>query len=328
MKALILETYNARFVLKNTKTPVPGKGEVLVKIMAGGINPLDLKIKAGQAAHAKVVLPAVLGIDMAGVVERVGEGVTGFKEGDEVYGMTGGIGGVQGALAQYAAVDSRLLAKKPANLSMREAAAIPLSFITAWEGLVDRAIVGEGKTVLVHGGSGGVGHIAVQLAIARGARVYATVRTGKKELMASYGATAIDFTVSTVEEYLKEHTKGEGFDIVFDTMGGTMLDASFRAVKNYYGHVVSILGWGTHNLAPLSFKGATYSGVFTLLPLLTGKGRVHHGEIMKEASTIIEAGKLTPLMDPTRYTMETADQAFAAMENRTVQGKVVIEIDL
>src|SRR5882757_9208703 len=128
MKALVLETYNARFILKNTKTPVPGKGEVLVKIMASGVNPLDLKIKAGQAAHAKVVLPAILGIDMAGVVERVGEGVVGFKEGDEVYGMTGGVGGVQGALAQYAAVDSRLLAKKPANLSMREAAAIPLSF--------------------------------------------------------------------------------------------------------------------------------------------------------------------------------------------------------
>jgi NADPH:quinone reductase len=327
MKALVLEKYNAPFLWKNVQTPVPRKGEVLVKIMASGVNPLDLKIRAGQAAHAKVVLPAILGIDLAGIVERVGEGVAGFKEGDAVYGMTGGVGGVPGSLAQYAAVDSRLIALQPANLSMAQAAAIPLSFITAWEGLVDRAGADEGKTVLVQGGSGGVGHIAVQLAIARGAKVFATVRTDKKELMAGYGATAIDFTTSTMEAFTKEHTQGEGFDIIFDTLGGASLDASFKAVKNSRGHVTSILGWGTHSLAPLSFKGATYSGVFTLLPLLTGKERMHHGEIMKEATVMIEAGKLLPKMDTTRYTTETADQAYAAMEGHSAKGKVVIEID-
>jgi len=326
MKALILENYNTPFMLKEKATPVPGKGEVLVRIMASAVNPLDLKIKAGQAAHAKVSLPAILGIDMAGVVEKLGEGVSGFSPGDEVYGMTGGVGGVQGSLAEFAAVDSRLLAYKPSNLSMREAAALPLSFITAWEGLVDRANVGAGKTVLVQGGSGGVGHIAVQIAIARGAKVFATDRAGKKTLLESYGATAIDFTSSTVEQYVQEHTKGEGFDIVFDTVGGTTLDTSFKALKNYQGHVISILGWGTHSLAPLSFKGATYSGVFTLLPLLSGKGRAHHGAIMKEATALIEGGKLTPLVDPTHYTMETISQAYAAIEDRKANGKVVIEI--
>lgn len=303
-----------------------GKGEVLVRILASGVNPLDLKIKAGQAAHAKTTVPAILGIDMAGVVEKIGEGVTGFAPGDKVYGMTGGVGGVQGSLAEYAAVDYRLLALKPGNLSMREAAAIPLSFITAWEGLVDRAHTREGKTVLVQGGSGGVGHIAVQLAIALGAKVFATDRVGKASLIESYGATPIDFTTSTVDEYVKEHTNDEGFDIIFDTVGGTTLDDSFRALKHYHGHLLSILGWGTHNLAPLSFRGATYSGVFTLLPLLSGKGRENHGEIMREATALIEAGELTPLIDPHHYTMDTAEDAYAALENRTAKGKIIVEI--
>ena len=326
MKALILEAHNTSFLLQEVATPVPGPGEVLVRILASGINPLDLKIRAGQAAHAKVSLPAILGIDMAGVVERVGEGVTGFKKDDEVYGMTGGVGGVPGSLAEYAAVDGRLLAIKPSRLSMREAAAIPLSFITAWEGLVDRAHAGGGKTVLVQGGAGGVGHIAVQLAIALGAKVFATGRTAQFPLLAGYGATPIDFTTLTVEEYVREYTGAEGFDIVFDTVGGTTLDDSFRALKQYQGHGLSILGWGSHSLAPLSFRGATYSGVFTLYPLLSGQGRAHHGEILREATALIDAGKIIPMIDPHRYTLATVEEAYAAMENRTAKGKVVVEI--
>jgi NADPH:quinone reductase-like Zn-dependent oxidoreductase len=263
---------------------------------------------------------------MAGVVEEVGKDVQGFAPGDEVYGMTGGVGNVQGSLAEYAAVDAALLAPKPVNLTFREAAAIPLSFITAWEGLMDRAHTGAGKTVLVQGGSGGVGHIAVQLAVAAGATVYATDRAHKASLIESYGARPIDFSRHTVEEYVKEYTDGEGFDIVFDSVGGSVLDDSFRAVKIYVGHVLSILGWGTHSLAPLSFRGATYSGVFTLLPLLSGNGRAHHGKILREATTMIEAGKLTPLMDPTHFTMDTVEEAYAALENRTGKGKIVLDI--
>jgi len=113
MKALILENFNTPYQLKEIDKPIAGKGEALVKIAASGVNPLDLKIKAGQAAHAKAKLPAILGIDLAGVVEEVGKGVTTFKPGDEVYGMTGGIAGVPGSLAEYAAVDADLLAIKP-----------------------------------------------------------------------------------------------------------------------------------------------------------------------------------------------------------------------
>lgn len=327
IKALVLENYGSPYVLKEIKRPVAGKGEVLVQIKASGVNPLDLKIKAGQAAHAQTKLPAILGLDMAGIVVEVGEGVTDFKAGDEVYGLTGGIAGIQGSLAAYAAVDADLLAIKPANLSMRAAAAIPLSFITAWEGLVDRARIAKDKTVLIQGGSGGVGHIAVQLAVASGAKVFATDRAARKSVIESFGATAIDFASLSVEEYVKIHTSDEGFDIVFDAVGGETLDTSFKAIKTYYGHVISILGWGMHSLAPLSFRAATYSGVFTLLPLITGKNRAHHGAILKEATLLAEAGQLKPIVDSKRYTLETIADAYQAIELRLNTGKVVIDLE-
>lgn len=136
--------------------------------------------------------------------------------------------------------------------------------ITAWEGLVDRARVSAGDKVLIHGGAGGVGHVAVQLARAFGAEVYATGSAGQRSIIEGYGATFIDYREDSVEDYVAEFTAGEGFDIVYDTVGGETLDASFKAARIYSGHVLSCLGWGQHSLAPLSFRGATYSGVFTL----------------------------------------------------------------
>lgn len=326
MQALVLENYGESFVLRSVARPAPAAGEVLVRIHASGVNPLDIKIRGGNAAHAKTVLPAILGIDLAGVVEAVGPGVNGFKAGDEVYGMTGGIAGVQGSLAEFAAVDAKLLAHKPSKLSMREAAALPLIFITAWEGLVDRAAVKPGQKVLVHGGAGGVGHIVVQLAVALGADVYATGSAAQKDIIEGYGAKAIDYQAMSVAEYVAAYTDGEGFDIIYDTVGGATLDASFEAARTYGGHVVSCLGWGTHKLAPLSFRAATYSGVFTLLPLITGKGRAQHGNIMQEAAKLAEAGKLRPLMDSREFTMDTAMEAHALLETGTARGKVVINI--
>ncbi|HTK20817.1 MAG TPA: zinc-binding dehydrogenase [Mucilaginibacter sp.] len=229
-------------------------------------------------------------------------------------------------MAEYAAVDADLLAIKPKNLAMREAAALPLIFIPAWEGLVDRANVSAEKTVLVHGGAGGVGHVAIQIAKAKGAAVFSTVDPAKNKLIKSYGAIPIDYTSLKVEEYIKKYTNGEGFDIVFDTLGGITLDDSFKSVKQYTGHVISILGWSAHSLAPLSFKGATYSGVFTLYPLISGKGRVHHGEIMREATKLAEKGKLVPFLNPRHYTPATIEDAYDDIENGKVKGKTVIDI--
>ncbi|MDC2958075.1 zinc-dependent alcohol dehydrogenase family protein [Streptomyces gilvifuscus] len=327
MRAVLLQKFDTPLVLGEINKPTTGRGEVLVKIKASGVNPLDTKIRAGKAAHAKRTLPAVLGLDLAGVVEEVGPGVHDLAPGDEVFGMTGGVGDVQGSLAEYAAVDSRLLARKPAALSMREAAAVPLVFITAWEGLVDRAQVHAGQKVLIHGGAGGIGQVAVQIARARGAEVFATASPSRLEVVERLGATPIDYTTTTVEEYVAEHTGGEGFDVIFDTVGGSVLDASFAAVRTYTGHVVSALGWGTHSIAPLSFRGATYSGVFTLLPLLTGRGREHHGEIMREAAALADAGALKPQLDPRHFTLADVAEAHAAVESGTAQGKVVIDVD-
>src|ERR1700693_1906635 len=122
MQAAVLDGPGARFRIGPVARPERGPGEVLVRIKSSAVNPLDIKIRAGQAAHARQPLPAILGIDLAGVVEAVGSGVTAFRNGDEVFGMTGGVGGLQGSLAEYAAVDADLLAPQPANLTMREAA--------------------------------------------------------------------------------------------------------------------------------------------------------------------------------------------------------------
>jgi NADPH2:quinone reductase len=327
MLAAVAVEHQKPLELQHVPLPAILPGQVLVRVVASAVNPLDTKISAGKGGHARQTLPAVLGMDVAGVVEQVGAAVSRFAEGDEVYGMAGGIGGNQGGLAQYMAVDADLLARKPGNLSMREAAALPLIFITAWEGLVDRANVRSGQKVLVHGGAGGVGHMAIQIAQARGAEVFATGSAHSQATIAGFAATAIDYRTSTVEQYMAEHTGGEGFDIVYDTVGGATLDASFAAVKVYSGHVLSCLGWGEHSLAPLSFRGASYSGVFTLLPLLTGKGRLHHGEILEQATRMAEAGQLRVLLDEQQFGLAEVNQAYARVSQNEARGKVVVDIE-
>ncbi|AVD95513.1 MULTISPECIES: zinc-dependent alcohol dehydrogenase family protein [Pseudomonas] len=326
MLAAIAESAQTPLVVRHIARPVPGKGQVLVRIHAAGVNPLDTKIAIGAGAHARQELPAVLGLDLAGTVVELGEAVDGFTPGQEVFGMAGGIGGAQGTLAEYIAVDARLIASKPHALGMREAAALPLVFITAWEGLVDHANVRSGQRVLIHGGAGGVGQVAVQLAKARGAEVYATGSAGSLDFIRSLGATAIDYQAQGVEAYVEQFTAGEGFDIVYDTVGGSTLDASFKAVKPYTGHVLSCLGWGQHSLAPLSFKSATYSGVFTLAPLLTGKGREHHGSILREAAVLANAGQLAIRVDPQQFALDEVNDAFRQVAEGRGRGKTVIQL--
>ncbi|SFN07407.1 NADPH2:quinone reductase [Chryseobacterium oleae] len=324
MKALITEEFGKPFIMKDIDLPKPKEHQVLIKIKAAGLNPLDLKIKNGQAAHAQVKLPAVLGIDMSGIVVETGKNVNDFKVGDEVFGMVGGIGNHQGTLAEYITADADHISLKPKNISFQEAAAIPLIFITAWEALVDQINIQPDQTVLIHGGAGGVGHIAVQIAVAKGAKVYTTVQSGSSEQIRKYGAEPIDYTVLSVDQYVLQYTNGPGFDAVVDTVGGNVLDDSFRAVKQYTGHVVSILGWGTHSLAPLSFRNAKYSGVFTLYPLLSGELKRHHGDILKEAALLLETGKVKIKLHPQSYSLEQADTAYSLLESGKASGKIVI----
>jgi NADPH:quinone reductase len=325
MRAYTVERPGGEFRAVDLPRPVPAAGQVLVRVHASGVNPLDTKIRAGKAAHARQPLPAVLGLDMAGVIEELGPEVTAFRNGDAIYGMIGGVGRLQGTLAELVIADSRLLARKPESLSMRETAALPLVTITAWEGIVDRAHVHAGQKVLVHAGAGGVGYIAVQLAKALGAEVFATVSAGKRHYVEAIDATPIDYRTVSTEQYVERYTAGEGFDVVYDTVGGATLDDSFTAVKRYTGQVVSCLGWGTHSLAPLSFRGASYSGVFTLMPLLTGIGRANHGDILRQAATLVDGGKLRPLVNTQRFRCETIAEAFECVASGA-EGKVVVDM--
>lgn len=326
MRAQVLNDYaDGTFTETGVPRPVAGPGQVLVRVVASGVNPIDYKIRTGAAPYAMPELPAILGTDLAGVVEALGEGVTAFKVGDEVYGLTGGVRGLQGSLAEYAAVDADLLAPKPRNLSMREAAAMPLVFLTAWEGLVDRAGVHAGQRVLVQGGAGGVGHMAVQIALAHGAQVFATASAQKREIVESYGATAIDYRQSSVADYVAQYTDGAGFDLVYDTVGGQTLDDSLIAARTY-GHVLSCYAFGTHNLASGSLRCVTLSGIFVLLPMLSGEGRAHHGEILRAATRLVEDGKVKPLLDPRQFNLAQAHAAHDAQESGNAIGKIVIDI--
>jgi NADPH2:quinone reductase len=325
MKALFTNTYESDFVTTNTEKPTPKKGEVLIKIHASGVNPIDNKIRIGVSPYASPVLPAILGTDLAGVIEEIGEGVTDFKIGDEVYGLAGGVLGLQGTLAEYTAVDADLLAIKPKNLTMKEAAAIPLVLLTAWEGLIDRAKVQKGDKVLIHAGAGGVGHMVVQLAKIFGADVYATVSSQKAEIVKSYGAIPIDYKTKSVEDYVNQYTDGKGFDIIYDTVGGQSLNDSFQAIR-HYGQIASCAAFGTHTLATGSLRSASLHGVFVLHPMISGEGRKHHGDILRQTTKLIEEGKLKPLIDPRKFNLDNAIEAHKAVSDGSAIGKIVVDI--
>ncbi|HEY6893099.1 MAG TPA: zinc-binding dehydrogenase [Rhodanobacteraceae bacterium] len=207
---------------------------------------------------------------------------------------------------------------------MREAASLPLAVITAWEGLVDRARVRAGQNVLVQG-AGGVGRVVAQLARALGAHVVIRASAARRDAIEALGAIAVDASVTSPEMLSDAHTSGVGFDVVYDTLGGSALDHSFASVRRF-GHVVSCLGWGTHALAPLSFRAATYSGVFSLLPMLTGEGRAHHGEILREATRLVERGELVSPVDPRRFFLESAPDAHRAQADGSARGKIVVDV--
>ena len=242
MQAQIIHTWGGaeRFEAATLPDPTPGPGEVLVQVAATSVNPADYKLRQAGPPIAPA-LPAVLGCDVAGRVLAVGDGVAGFAEGDEVYGCVGGVRGMPGCYAEMIAADARLLAPKPAALTLRESAALPLVTITAWEGLA-RAGVRAGQTVLVHGGAGGVGHVAIQLAKARGAEVATTVSSGEKAALArSLGADhTIDYRAEPVDAYVARLTGGKGFDVIYDATGGSDIAASFQAAR-LNGEVVTIV---------------------------------------------------------------------------------------
>ncbi len=331
MKAIVIEHFGAPDVFQERDLPTPlvSCDRVLIRVAATSVNPADLKIRQGAVADIAPDFPAILHGDVAGVIESVGEGVTKFKVGDEVYGCAGGVKGTSGALAEYLLADPDLIAPKPKSLTMAEAAALPLVSITAWEGLIDRAKIRSGQTVLIYGGTGGVGHMGIQLAKWAGAKVYATVSSEEKAAIArSLGAdVTINYRQTPVEDFVAEHTNGKGFDAVFDTVGNNNLQNAFKAAK-LNGTVVSTVSLSKQDLTLLHAKGLTLHLVYMLIPMLHQINRAYHGKILAELADLVDKGRVRPLIDARSFTFNDIAAAHTYAESGKAIGKVVLSQSL
>lgn len=327
MKAQVIETFGDESVFQTKEIPVPvcKEHEVLVKVRASSVNPIELKIRSGFVPHLAPQKPAILNADVAGVVVKVGEKVTSFSVGDEVYGCAGGIGQTQGALAEYMACDAQLIAKKPKRLSFKEAAALPLVSITAYEGLFDKAHFQKGDSILVYGATGGVGHVALQMAKRSGLHVVAAVSSKEKEELATkLGADAtFQYKVESIEDVIKRETDGEGFDLVFDPVGDDHLQEAFKAAKPN-GQIITTSSRSTQDLSLMHQKALSLHVVFMLLPLLHGKNRKHHSDILTTLTQWVDEQSITPLLDPQTFLFEEVGNAHQYVASRKAIGKVVL----
>ncbi len=276
-------------------------------------------------------LPIILGCDGAGVVEAVGQLVTRFKVGDEVYFFNGGIGtNEQGNYAEYTTIHQNYAALKPKNLSMTEAAALPLAWITAWESLVDRAHLQADQSVLIHAGAGGVGHLAVQLAKNLGARIVVTVSSQEKaDFAQSLGANyCINYTQSDFAQATLDWTNGKGVDVVFDTVGGELFCRSIPVTK-IYGKIVTLLESPCDSNAIKIAKLRNLSLIYELMltPMIQKmyEERVAQREMIDEATDLIKKGKLKVQISQILPLAQIAE-AHQLIEMGQTMGKIVVSI--
>ncbi|SDJ73480.1 NADPH2:quinone reductase [Ferrimonas sediminum] len=323
MKAMIHTALGDADVLQLAERPVPAiqAGHLLVKVAATSVNPLDTMLRSADTPWS-ANLPEILHGDVAGTVVEVGEGVDGFAIGDAVYGCAGGIAGINGALAEYMLVDADLMAHKPQRLSMAEAAALPLVAITAWEALHEKLKIGATDRVLIHGATGGVGHIAVQLAKQAGATVSATCRPATLAQATTLGADhLIDVSQESVADYVKRCTDDRGFDAIFDTIAGDNINNSFEAVR-LNGAVATTLPIA--DPLPIALKSLSFHSVLMLLPMIHGQGRANHGQILRRVAELVDAGKVTPLIDPSRFSLWQVADAHRHLQSGQAVGKIVL----
>ena len=300
-------------------------GHVRVKVLATSVNPIDCKIRELGLPFGPAY-PAVLHGDVSGVVTEVAADVTRFKVGDRIFGCAGGVKATSGALAEFMDCDANLIALAPKSCSAAQAAALPLAAITAWEALVDKANIGAGMSLLVHGGTGGVGHIAVQIGVSFAAKVAASVSSAAKaEIVAGLGATPVLYRSQDVDDYVNDIAEGCGFDVVFDTVGGENIAKSWQAAK-IGGHVISCQSNSTQDLGLLRQKALTHSAVLMLLPLLAGKKRDHHGNILQRVAALVDAGKLAPILDKTTFSLDQIGDAHRRLQSGQAIGKVVVNV--
>lgn len=327
MRAMTISEFGATDVFQLTTLPLPQvkPGHVLIKVMATSVNPLDYKLRQGLLPTLITEFPMVLHGDVAGVITEVAGDVKDFVVGDEVYGCVGGLLGLSGALAEYVLADTALIARKPKKLDFAKAAALPLVALTAWEGLVTYAKLQAKQSILIHGGTGGVGHIAIQLAKWLGAEVYTTVSSPEKAALCQklVAAQVINYKTNTTQDYVKQYTNGKGFDVVFDTIGGDNFDNSVQATAQF-GQMISVFAFGSYDLVPAHIKGLTLHLLMQPLPLITGMNRAHYGNILKEISHLVDQDILRPLIDDKVFNIEDVALAHQHLESGKAVGKVVL----
>lgn len=329
MKTIEMRETGGPAVLQLVDRPNPKITEpeqILVKLSAAGVNPVDTKIRRNGPLLPDG-LPAVLGCDGAGVVDAVGASVIRFKPGDEVWFCHGGLGGPVGNYAEYIVLDHHLAQAKPRAIDMIEAASAPLVLLTAWEALHDRARLTEGQRVLIHGGAGGVGHVAIQLARAAGARVCTTVSSPEKADFAhALGAEyCINYREEDLVEAVMEWTGGQGVEIALDTIGPEVFRQTIPAMAQY-GDLVTILDPGPElDLKEARLRNLRISLELMLTPMLRDlpRARIHQGDILRRCGDLIDGGELRIQVSRT-FPLEQAGEAHTLIEQGHVTGKLAL----
>jgi NADPH:quinone reductase-like Zn-dependent oxidoreductase len=305
MHAIRIHEFGGPDVLKNdvVELPQPKDDEILVRVHAAGVNPIDYKIRSGARGDADK-LPITLGRDLSGVIESGGPNAPSARRGEAVFAM---LGWDRGSYAEHVVVKAGEFAPKPATLSHAEAAAVPLPALTAWQGLIDHGGLARGQRVLIHGGAGGVGHLAIQIAKAHGAWVAATCSHQDLDFIRRLGADlAIDYQNQHFEDELKD------IDLVYDLIGGTTQDKSFQVLR-HGGAIVSTLE--EPDKAKLLAKGAR--GAHYMAEPNAGQ--------LAEIGRLIDAGKIGPIVAAT-FPLAQAARAETALEKEHVQGKIVLTV--
>ena len=308
MKAVRIHSYGGPEVLKyeDAPEPKPGKGEVLVKVYAAGVNPVDWKVREGYLKQAiNYPLPLIPGWDVAGIVESIGTGVTKFKKGDEIFGKPDLTR--NGAYAEYIVVNESDLALKPKSKDFVHSAAVPVTSLTAWQSLFDVAKLEAGQKILIHAAAGGVGSFAVQFAKWKGAYVIGTASKNNLEWLKSIGADeTIDYNVVKFEDVVHD------MDVVLDTIGGETQNRSWKVLKKG-GILVSTVGQPSE-------KEAEKFGV------RCGVGNaVSNPEQLNQIANLIDEGKVNPLVE-TILPLSEARRAHEISQSGHTRGKSVLKV--
>ena len=332
MRAVLMNAPGEPDVLVAADVPVPTLTtpyDVLVKLHAAGVNPIDTKVRKLNMYYPNK-LPSILGCDGAGVVEAVGGSVTRVRTGDEVFFFNNGLGGAPGTYAEYTVVQEDYLASKPGNLTMLEAAGIPLALITAWEALVNRGDLRDGQSTLIHAGAGGVGHIAIQLARYFNARIATTISNSRKaEFVQSLGAElAIDYNKHDFVEAALNWTDGLGVRLVLDTIGGETFCKSFAATR-LYGRVVTLLSTtcDTQHINTARLRNLCIGYVQMAAPLYFNlhAPRILQTRILERGAKLFEQSILKAHIG-LALPLEKAAEAHRLIEAGHTTGKIVLQI--